>query len=139
VTAAKVWAAIREQGIELAVREGRLCARPSAGMTQETRLLVQQHRDGLIRLLAENQEAPRLPLNEWGDLRPCTLCRKLAGNGRCLSAFRGELRAARDYSPSMPGKPRRCFGYDPKPEDPEQSPGRERWPYLAEWEATIPD
>jgi hypothetical protein len=81
--------------------------------------------------------APRWPFEEWGDLRPCLLCRNLSPAGRCLAAWRGELRAARDYSPTFPGQPQRCIGYRPKADDPDQTPGRERWPELAEWQARL--
>ena len=95
---------------------------------------------------ARAREARELPTSEadrdvrkfeeWGDLRPCTLCRNLARNGRCLAAWRGEIRAARDYEPSIPAQPRRCIGYDPKADDPEQTSGMERWPELT-WQ--MPD
>ena len=81
----------------------------------------------------------RWPFEEWGDLRPCLLCRSLSPGGRCLAAWRGELRAARDYSPTFPGQPQRCIGYRPKADDPDQTPGRERWPELAEWQARAGD
>jgi len=74
----------------------------------------------------------RWPLKAWGDLRPCTRCRNLARSGRCLVAARGELRAARDYEPSIPRQPRRCIGYLPTDGDPDPRPGCERWPELIE-------
>jgi len=79
----------------------------------------------------------RWPFEEWGDLRPCLRCRNLTPMGRCLAAWRGELRAARDYSPTFPDLPQRCIGYRPKADDPVQTPGRERWPELAEWQARL--
>lgn len=81
--------------------------------------------------------APRWPFEEWGDLRPCLLCRNLSPGGRCLAAWRGELRAARDYSPTFPGQPQRCIGYRPKADDPDRTPGRERWPELVAWQARL--
>lgn len=82
-------------------------------------------------------EPTRWPFEEWGDLRPCLLCRNLSPGGRCLAAWRGELRAARDYSPTFSGQPQRCIGYRPKAADPDRTPGRERWPELIEWQARI--
>lgn len=79
-------------------------------------------------------ESVRWPFEEWGDLRPCLLCRNLSPGGRCLAAWRGELRAARDYSPTFPDQPQRCIGYRPKADDPDQTPGRERWPELVAWQ-----
>jgi hypothetical protein len=77
----------------------------------------------------------RFDLESWGDLRPCLLCRNLTPMGRCLAAWRGELRAARDYAPTFPEQPQRCIGYAPRPGDPNQMPGRERWPELIGWQA----
>jgi hypothetical protein len=76
---------------------------------------------------------------EWGDLRPCLLCRNLSPSGRCLAAWRGELRAARDWGPTFPEQPQRCIGYAPKADDPDQRPGRERWPELMNWQARLGD
>ena len=86
---------------------------------------------------ADREATLRRLLDEWGDLRPCTWCRNLSPGGRCLSAWRGELRAARDYSPTFPNQPRRCIGYRPKADDPERTPGRERWPEMIEWQARV--
>jgi len=52
-----------------------------------------------------------------------------------MAAWRGELRAARDYAPTFPGQPQRCIGYAPMADDPDQRPGRERWPELVKWQA----
>ena len=82
-------------------------------------------------------ESVRWPFEEWGDLRPCLLCRNLSPGGRCLAAWRGELRAARDYSPTFPDQPQRCIGYRPKADDPDRTPGRERWPELVAWQARL--
>jgi hypothetical protein len=79
------------------------------------------------------------PLGDWGDMRPCTRCRNLARSGLCLAAANGLLRAARDYEPSIPEQPRRCIGYAPPADDPEQSPGIERWPELAAWQRRLTD
>ena len=74
---------------------------------------------------------------DLNDLRPCLLCRNLARSGRCMAAMRGELRAARDYSPTMPEQPRRCIGFRPPADDPDPRPGRERWPELVERQARL--
>jgi hypothetical protein len=172
VSAAEVLATVEAEGLQLALREGRLCVRPAGRIRPPLAELVRQHSQGLRALLAENaeenererfeeraaiyeyeagysrQEAERLasgknpakaswPFDEWGDLRPCLLCRNLTQMGRCLSAWRGELRGARDYAPTFPGQPRRCIGYDPRPDDPDRTPGRERWPELVAWQARL--
>jgi len=73
-------------------------------------------------------------LAAWGDMRPCTWCRNLMRSGRCMSAWRGDLRAARDYAPTKPEQPQRCYFYDPRAIDPDMREGRERWPELASWQ-----
>jgi hypothetical protein len=70
------------------------------------------------------------PFREWEDLRPCLVCRNLSRSGRCLAAWRGDLRAARDYEPVMTAQPQRCYGYAPGPDDPDRRLGRDRWPWL---------
>ena len=72
---------------------------------------------------------------DLGDLRPCQWCRNFTRTGRCLTAWRGELRAARDWVPTFPGMPQRCVGYKPSSDDPDQRPGRERWPDMVSWQA----
>jgi hypothetical protein len=57
---------------------------------------------------------------EGDDRRPCRQCTNLAGNGRCLAAWRGELRPiaepgrlyvfGRSYSP-VPDMPHRCEAF----------------------------
>lgn len=47
----------------------------------------------------------------------------------CLAAWRGEIKASRNYRP-MVDLPFRCEGYQPKPDDPDQRQAYERWPKL---------
>lgn len=71
------------------------------------------------------------------DRRSCTTCRNLDparenGDRNCAAARRGELAylgQSRRYSPYL-GHPRRCEAYLPKPADPDQRTGAERWPSL---------
>jgi len=63
------------------------------------------------------------------DRRHCAECVNLTPGGRCLAARRGEIAASRNYQP-LEDIPRRCEGYAPKADDPDQRPGRERWPGL---------
>ncbi len=170
MNAAEVLATVKADGVELAIRDGRLCARPAGRIHPTLAELVRRHSHELRALVAENveevererleeraanheceagysrQEAERLasvhklakaswPFDEWGDLRPCLLCRNLTQIGLCLSARRGELRGARDYAPTFPGQPRRCIGYAPKADDVDRRPGYERWPELVETQA----
>lgn len=86
---------------------------------------------------APTSEVRRCTPGDWGDLRPCTWCRNLTRSGRCLAAWRGELRASREYEPTFPGQPHRCIGYVPRDDDPERTTGRERWPELVAWQARL--
>ena len=63
------------------------------------------------------------------DRRRCAECRNLASNGRCLAAARRDIIASRTYAPA-PDLLRRCEGFKPLPNDPDQRPGRDRWPGL---------
>lgn len=63
------------------------------------------------------------------DLRTCDLCGNLTETGRCSAAARREIVAMRGYEP-VRDLPKRCEAYKPPPDDPDQRPGRERWPGL---------
>lgn len=109
----------------------------------EERAAIMEYDGGLSREEAERLASGGAAQTVWrgdaldlGDLRPCLWCRNLARNGQCISAMRGELRAARDYSPALPGLPRRCIAYSPPADDPDRRPGRERWPELIESQGT---
>jgi len=178
VNAAEVLATVEADGLELALRGGKLCVRPAGRIRPPLVELVRKHRRELRVLLGENEaasererfeeraaimehdgamtraEAERaaglarqdpVPVRwrgaglDLGDLRPCLWCRNLTRSGRCLAAWRGELRASRDYSPTFPGQPQRCIGYSPPADDPDQRPGRERWPEMVSWQARLDD
>jgi hypothetical protein len=63
------------------------------------------------------------------DRRHCGDCANLSHGGRCLAAWRGEILAGGHYKP-IDDLPRRCVGYAPKVNDPDQRTGAERWPNL---------
>lgn len=63
------------------------------------------------------------------DRRRCTQCLNLASNGRCLAAAWRDIIASRTYAP-VPDLLRRCEGFKPLASDPDQRPGRDRWPGL---------
>lgn len=93
---------------------------------------------------AQAEEESKLDLFRWrganldvGDLRRCEWCLNFTRTGRCLAAWRGELRAARDWAPTFPDLPQRCVGYLPPADDPDQRPGHERWPDMIEWQARV--
>jgi len=74
---------------------------------------------------------------DLGDLRGCLWCRNFTRTGRCLAAWRGELRADRDWAPTFPAMPQRCIGYKPPADDPDQRLGRGRWPDMIAWQARL--
>ncbi len=64
-----------------------------------------------------------------GDLRTCDLCGNLTEARRCDAAARREIVASRNYQP-ISDMPKRCEAYMPPADDPDQRPGRDRWPGL---------
>lgn len=71
----------------------------------------------------------RVPPLNADDRRYCSQCANLSAGGHCLSASRGEIEADSHYKP-VDNCPRRCIGYAPKTNDPNQRTGTERWPGL---------
>ena len=69
------------------------------------------------------------PERAGDNRRRCAECGNLATNGRCLAAARRELVASRNYAPA-PDLLRRCEAFKALPNDPDQRPGRDRWPGL---------
>ena len=67
------------------------------------------------------------PERAGDNRRRCVECGSLARNGRCLAAARGEIVASRSYAPA-PDWLRRCEGFRPLPNDPDQRQGQDRWP-----------
>jgi hypothetical protein len=66
---------------------------------------------------------------EGDNRRRCAECGNLAEHGLCLAARRGEIGAARSYTPER-DRLRRCEGFAPLPTDPDQCPPAVRWPGL---------
>lgn len=85
----------------------------------------------LLRLLNGTRPTPSWPIPTGDDRRSCAQCRHLNQSGRCLAARRGKMQATARYYRPVPDIPRRCEGYAPKPDDPDQRGGHERWPGLA--------
>ena len=63
------------------------------------------------------------------DRRRCAECGNLGERGGCLAAQRGKIVASRSYTP-IRDLLRRCEAFAPLPTDPDQRPGRDRWPGL---------
>ena len=79
-------------------------------------------------LLQWAEEVP-CPLVFDEDRRRCEQCANLTERGLCLAARRGEINATHIHEP-VRDLLQRCIGYLPKATDPDQRPGRERWPGL---------
>lgn len=73
-------------------------------------------------------QEPILATDKDDDRRYCLECSNLAA-GCCLAAWRGEIEASRHYRP-IDDLPRRCEGYRPTTNDPDQRSGKQRWPEL---------
>jgi hypothetical protein len=69
------------------------------------------------------------PERAGDNRRRCAECGNLASNGRCLAAARREIVASRTYTPARDTL-HRCAGFKPLANDPDQRPGRDRWPGL---------
>lgn len=79
--------------------------------------------------------APLAERNPGDDRRTCRDCANLSGTGRCLSAWRGNppVGAGREYHP-VNDILQTCEWYAPRPDEPDQRSGAERWPG-AVWDA----
>jgi hypothetical protein len=66
---------------------------------------------------------------EGDNRRRCAECGNLGERGACLAAQRRQIKASRQYVP-LRDILRRCEGFAALPGDPDQRPGRERWPGL---------
>lgn len=66
---------------------------------------------------------------EGDNRRRCTECDNLNERGICRAAERGEIVASRSYTP-IRDILRRCEGFAPLPNDPDQTPGRIKWAWL---------
>nr|VFJ75705.1 MAG: hypothetical protein BECKFW1821C_GA0114237_108514 [Candidatus Kentron sp. FW] len=85
--------------------------------------------DARTYFLGRAGEVP-VPYNPPDDRRHCHQCRNLIAGGLCLVAQRGEFKGIQNLHP-MDDIPRRCEGYLPRPDEPDQRTGRERWPGLS--------
>ena len=79
-------------------------------------------------LTVAHTDPERCPLD---DRRWCRDCQRLAGGVRCKAPAAGLLVASMMYEPAQV-MPRRCVAYLPGKDDPDQTPGAARWPWLKE-------
>lgn len=66
------------------------------------------------------------PWRDGDNRRRCTDCDNLNERGLCLAAHRGEIKASRSYTP-IRELLRRCEGFRPLPDDPDQRAAWDRW------------
>ncbi len=66
------------------------------------------------------------PWRDGDNRRRCTDCGNLNERGLCLAAHRGEIKASRSYTP-IRELLRRCEGFKPLPDDPDQRTAWDRW------------
>ena len=71
-------------------------------------------------------ESIAAPWRDGDNRRRCTDCGNLNERGLCLAAHRGEIKASRSYTP-IRELLRRCEGFKPLPDDPDQRTAWDRW------------
>lgn len=71
----------------------------------------------------------RSPERSGDNRRRCSECSHRLPDGRCLAAIHRAIVASRAYVPNRDTL-RRCEGFAPLPDDPDQRPARDRWPGL---------
>ncbi len=96
---------------------------------------IREHKADILALLAANDAAPpplvyANPEALADTRRTCQQCRNLAHNGRCMAAGRGELPLTASRYEPFTDRLERCVGYLPGADDPDQRPGKERFPGL---------
>ncbi|GAB1394479.1 hypothetical protein MASR1M60_26430 [Rhodocyclaceae bacterium] len=104
----------------------------------EERAAILEYEAGFDRATAEamataectrSQHADKWAARAGDDRRLCPECGRYRDR-RCTIAKPGGLvSASRNYEPVL-DLPRRCEGFAPLPDDPDQRPGVERWPWL---------
>lgn len=97
---------LRASGLTVTADGDRLIVAPSSAITPQLRQIIRDHKTEILDALAD-------------DRRHCSTCQNLDGK-RCRAR---KLLVMDDL-------PRRCFDYRPKPNDPDQRPGRDRWPSM---------
>jgi hypothetical protein len=110
----------------------------------EERAAILEYEAGFDRATAEamataectsNQHADKWAARAGDDRRLCPECRHYRDR-RCTIAKPGGLvSASRNFEP-VPDLPRRCEGFAPLPDDPDQRPGVVRWPGLTNTKGT---
>jgi hypothetical protein len=104
----------------------------------EERAAIIEYEAGFARATAETMATAectrRLHAGKWAarvgdDLRLCPECGYYRDSRCTIAKPGGVVSAARNYEP-VPGLLRRCEGFAPLADDPDQRPGVARWPWL---------
>lgn len=143
---------LRHAGLTVEAEGDRLLVQPRSLLNEDLRALLREHKPEILALLRDaapfdpesweeragiaefdgalsREEAEALAWAE-DDRRRCQHCLNLSRTGICAAASPGGLVSARrGYEPTH-DIPRRCEGYRPCEDDPDQRPGAERWPGL---------
>jgi hypothetical protein len=143
---------LRHAGLTVEAEGDRLLVQPRSLLNEDLRALLREHKPEILALLRDaapfdpesweeragiaefdgglsREEAEALAWRE-DNRRRCQHCLNLSRVGTCAVASPGgPVSARRGYEP-IPDIPRRCEGYRPNEEDPDQRPGAERWPGL---------
>lgn len=105
-------------GVRLWADGDTLIAEPRKALTDELRGLIRENKPELLALLTDRDD--RIRCDDCQEAKP----------GRCLAAARGELPNTAPGAGWISGLRHRCECYKPKPDDPDQRTGLERWPSL---------
>ena len=110
----------------------------------EERAAILEYEAGFDRATAEAmataEQSRRLHADKWAaragdDRRLCPECGHYRVRFCTIAKPGGLVSAARNYEP-VPGLLRRCEGFAPLPDDPDQRPGVQRWPGLTNTKGT---
>lgn len=118
----------------------RLIVHPARDLTDPLRAMIRASKADLLAYLhtlptPANDPQPDLLASVFGYAAPhdyriqCQACRNLANSGRCLAARR--LPGMASWHEPDGERLHACYQYSPLADDPDQRPGKVRWPSLA--------
>lgn len=90
-----------------------------------------RHKDYYLKRYHEDVELPRQKVvkapQHPDDRRTCNQCTLITQSGNCLAIQQGDRAGYRATKPNRT-EPKRCFTFKPRPSDPDQRIGLQRWP-----------
>jgi hypothetical protein len=140
---------LRHAGLTVEAEGDRLLVQPRSLLNEDLRALLREHKPEILALLRDaapfdpesweeragiaefdgglsREDAEALAWAE-DDRRRCRHCLNLSQAGTCTVASPGGVVSARRGYEPIQDILRRCEGYRPNEEDPDQRPGAERW------------